>query len=64
MRIRVMIADEAAYEPTLRVDAELGLGFRAMPRAEQHRMIDRALEQARETALRIIERDACEAIPA
>lgn len=54
MRVRVMITDEPYREPSVRVDAALGLGFHAMPIYEKERIVDAALSEAREQVMQAI----------
>lgn len=51
MTTRVMISAPTMPDTRVRVDAELGYGFRALPPFEQERRIDRVLEHAREKLL-------------
>lgn len=51
MSTRVMISDQSRPDTTVRVDADLGYGFRHLPPFEQDRRIDRVLENVRETLL-------------
>lgn len=48
---RVMISAATNPETRVRVDADLGYGFRALPPFEQERRIERVLETAREKLL-------------
>lgn len=48
MQTRVMISPDSSPATTVRVDADLGYGFRALPPFEQERRIERVLEEARD----------------
>lgn len=51
MTTRVMISDKSRPDTRVRVDADLGYGFRALPPFEQERRIERVLEDARDRLL-------------
>lgn len=48
---RVMISAKTTPDCRVRVDADLGYGFRALPPFEQERRIERVLEDARDRLL-------------
>lgn len=52
MQTRVMISAATNPDTNVRVDANLGYGFRALPPFEQERRIERVLEDARERLIR------------